>query len=85
MALNGAISITVKKVFDPKKQAYTYVGTGKDIALVTANLKSVTPMADANGSTGDSLYEMTDGTLYYGVESFYDSTSELSATDRTGS
>jgi hypothetical protein len=85
LALSGAIAITVKKIFSPIKQAYTYNGTGKDIAIVTANLKTVTPIADANGTTGDSLYEMVDGTLLWGVESFSDSISELSAADRTGS
>lgn len=82
MALNGAIVITVTKIFDAKKQAYLYNGTGKDITIVTANLKAVHPIGD---SDEDSLYEMVDGSLYWGVESFDDTTSELSASDRTGS
>jgi hypothetical protein len=82
MALNGAIVITVTKIVDGKKQAVTYNGSGKDIAIVTANLKAVHP---AGTSDEDSIYEMVDGTLYYGIEDFDASTSELSATDRTGS
>lgn len=82
MSLNGAIVITVTKIKDPKKEAYTYNGTGKDIAIVTANLKAVHP---AGASDEDSIYEMVDGTLLWGIEDFDATTSELSATDRTGS
>lgn len=82
MALNGAIVITVTKIFDPSKRAYFEFADGKDIAIVTANLKHVLPIG---ASDEDSLYVMTDGTMYWGVESFTDTTSELSATDNTGS
>jgi hypothetical protein len=82
MALNGAIVITVTKVLDPVKKAYTYNGTGMDMSIVTANLKAVYPSGTANE---DSIYEMVDGTLLWGIEDFSQTTSELSATDRTGS
>ena len=83
MALNGAIVITAKKIVDGPTKSVRYSGTGKDVAIVTANLKCLYP---ANGaSETDTIYEMMDGTLYYGIEDFDASTSELSATDRTGS
>lgn len=82
MALNGAIVITVTKILDGTKKAYTYNGTGRDITIVTANLKAVHP---TGASDEDSIYEMNDGTLLWGIESFDDTTSELSASDATGS
>jgi hypothetical protein len=81
MALNGAIALTVKKIMNGRTRAYTYSGTGKDITIVTANLKAVHTI---DGGL-DSLYEMNDGTLLWGVESYSDTISELSASDRTGS
>ena len=82
MALSGAIVITITKLFDPQKKAYFEFADGKDITIVTANLKHILPIG---ASDEDSLYVMVDGTMYWGVESFDDTTSELSATDRTGS
>ena len=82
MALNGAIVITVTKILDGKKKSYTYNGTGKDVTIVTANLKAVHPTGTDDE---DSIYEMNDGTLLWGIEDFDATTSELSATDRTGS
>jgi hypothetical protein len=82
MALNGAIVITVTKIVDGPKKAVMYNGTGRDITIVTANLKAIHPAGSADE---DSIYEMVDGTLYYGIEDFDATTSELSATDRTGS
>jgi hypothetical protein len=82
MALNGATNITVTKIMNGKTKAYTYNGTGKDIILISANIKSITGTGDSNE---DSLYELTDGTLLWGVESYSDTSTELSASDRTGS
>lgn len=82
MALKGATVITITKLYDPTKRAYFEFADGRDITIVTANLKAVHP---TGASDEDSIYEMTDGTKYWGVESFDDTTNELSATDNTGS
>ncbi|HEY0750942.1 MAG TPA: hypothetical protein VGD26_07295 [Chitinophagaceae bacterium] len=82
MALRGGTVITATKILDGKKKAYTYNGTGKDVTLITANIKAIYPIG---ASDEDSLYEMNDGTLLWGVESFDDTTLDISATDNTGS
>lgn len=82
MAIAGATTITATRIKDPKKEAYTYNGTGRDIAIFTSHIKCIHP---TGASDEDSLYELIDGTLIWGVESFDDTIVELSATDRTGS
>lgn len=83
MAIAGATTITVTKIYDPAKRAYIYNdSTGRDISLITANIKAVHP---DGASDEDSIYEMVDGTKYWGVETFTDTIVELSATDNTGS
>lgn len=82
MAIAGATTITATKILDGKKNAYTYNGSGKDISLITANILRVHPIG---ASDEDSLYEMVDGTLIWGVEDFSATIIDLSATDNTGS
>jgi hypothetical protein len=82
MALHGAVTITATKILDGKKQAYTYNGSGKDIIILTANVKAIYPIG---ASDEDSLYELMDGTLIWGVQSFDDTSNEISSSDLTGS
>lgn len=82
MALHGAVTITATKIKDAGKEAYTYNGSGKDIILITSNIKKVTPIGE---SGEDSLYELMDGTLIWGVRSFDDTSNEISSSDLTGS
>jgi hypothetical protein len=82
MALKGGIIITATKIVDGAKRAVTYSGTGKDITLITANIKAIHP---TGASDEDSIVEMTDGSLITGVVAFDDLNTDISATDSTGS
>lgn len=82
MALAGGTVITITKLYDPIKRAYFTFADGRDIILIGQNIKAVHP---DGASDEDSIYEMVDGTKYWGVESFSDTNEELSATDNSGS
>jgi hypothetical protein len=82
MALKGAVVITATKIVDGPKQRVAYSGSGKDVTLMTANIKEILPTGT---SDEDSIVILNDGSMYIGQVAFDDLNTGISATDETGS